>query len=313
MKICKDNPIKEIKNIVQNKAKYQKVMLLFDDSVSNVEIGEIYMAIKDFCIYNQSNIKEVDENEIYNGYRLVVFYCMVDSFLKCKINTEEFVCVFFPKDNSLLPYFLSKTNEIDYAENYLLIENTKVDLSMKISIHFNQFYNYFKNLISGQNQTINYSQINQEITQYNVLNCIKEMPKDSFFLDVDILKKEDISYEDIIVVDLLLINAFLLLITSIKQQSFMLVDVYKSARDDTVLIEKFYKLFNNETLTNLIILNYNCLHTYCNKTKQRILEFIGFFNIENNKVENIIKKIKNYSKNDNDLPAYLYLYNIFDV
>ena len=52
MKICNDNPIKEIKNIVQEKAKYQKVMVLFDENVSNIETQSIYQEIKDICIYN---------------------------------------------------------------------------------------------------------------------------------------------------------------------------------------------------------------------------------------------------------------------
>ena len=54
MKICNDNPIKEIKNIVQEKAKYQKVMVLFDENVSNIETQAIYQEIKDICILSLS-------------------------------------------------------------------------------------------------------------------------------------------------------------------------------------------------------------------------------------------------------------------
>ena len=83
MKLCYDNPLKELKKIIEINAKYQKVMLLFDDSVSNVEIREVYDTIKQDCIYNQSNILELDDKEIFNGYKLIIYFCSADGFLKC--------------------------------------------------------------------------------------------------------------------------------------------------------------------------------------------------------------------------------------
>ena len=60
MKICNDEFYKEIKNIVQTKAKYQKVMLLYDENVSSIDIAKIYNSIKELCIYNQCNIDDID-------------------------------------------------------------------------------------------------------------------------------------------------------------------------------------------------------------------------------------------------------------
>ena len=312
MKICYDNPIKEIKNIVQQKAKYQKVMLIFDDSVSNLLISEIYNNIREFCVYNQSKIQDVDLVEIYNGYRLVIFCCCVDDFLKCEVNREEFVNIYFPQDSFMLPYYLTNKSTIQKRDDYLIIDHNKIDLSMMSSVYFNMFYNYFKNLLIGQNQLIDFS-FNKEISQYNILNFINEMKEDCFFLDVDILKKCDLTYDDIILIDLLIVDAFLLLITSVKNQNLMIVDVYKSAKDDNDLIEKFYKLYHNETFVNLILLNYNCLHNYCLKTKQKIVEFISFCDVNSLKVESVMKRIKNYAKNDDNIIAYLYLYDFFKV
>ena len=55
MKIVRENYMTEIKNIVSSKAKYQKVMLIFDDEVSSVETSKIYEEIctgkpQDWCV-----------------------------------------------------------------------------------------------------------------------------------------------------------------------------------------------------------------------------------------------------------------------
>ena len=149
MKICYENPLKEIKNTVEKKAKFQKVMLLYDDYVSNVQITEIYDSIRGFCVYNCCNIKNIDENEIYNGYKLVIFVCGVDSFLKCNLKKDEFINIFFPQDSAVLPYLLNDSNMIEKSENYLIIQNSNIDFVAMASLSFNLFYNYFANLMKG--------------------------------------------------------------------------------------------------------------------------------------------------------------------
>lgn len=319
MKILYDKPIKRLKEIVESKAKYQKVMLLFDDSVSNSEIHDIYCEIKGLCVYNQSNISSFDEKEIYNGYRLIIYYCMVDNFLKCNLDKTEFVNVYLPRDKAILPYFMSEKSRAEKVDDFLLLNSKHIDIPMISSINFNIFYNYFKNIIYGQkseiyeNEIYSMSYLNHEITPSKMIDCLNKMGDKMSFLDVDILKQGNIEYQDLVIVDLLLVDAFILLIESVKSQNLMLVDVYKSARENNELIEKFYRLYNNEAFTNLIILNYNCLNNFCLKTKQKITEIINFYEVDKSKVEDIIKQVKNYAKNGSDLMSYLYLYNIFNV
>ena len=215
MKICVENKLQELRNIVQQKAKFQKVMLLFDDSVSNFEIAEIYNEIKEFCVYNQSNISSLKEDEIFDGYRLIIYYSLVDNFLKCNFDRSEFINVFIPRDSAMLPYFLSQKSTISQDENYLLLENSKIDLSMLSSIHFNKFYNYFRNLTTGENHTFDLNFLNMEITQANVVNSISQFNEQSLFLDVEILKKQNIEYELIVFVDIMVIDAIILLMNSI--------------------------------------------------------------------------------------------------
>ena len=107
MKIYGDNLVEKLKQLVETKAKYQKVMLLFDENISSVEINKIYEEIKGFCVFNQACINTINKEEIYNGYKLIIFRCSVDNFLQCDLNKDEFICVFYPTDNFILPYFLT--------------------------------------------------------------------------------------------------------------------------------------------------------------------------------------------------------------
>ncbi len=312
MKICNENPLSEIKKIIQQKAKYQKVMLLYDNTVSTVEIGEIYNAIKELCVYNQSNILEVEKNEIYNGYRLIIFFCDADCYLKCDIDNSEFVNIFFPTNSSMLPYFLSKNNQIINAENYLIIDKQKYDFSMLSSMSFNIFFHDFKRLINGNHKGWNFDLVNQ-ISCGDIFEVIKKIEQDTVFLDIAILKKCDIEYKHLVFVDLILIDAIITMLCGIKSKNLMMVDVYKAGKDDIKLIDKFYKLYNNETFINFILLNFNCVYNYCLKVKQKIKDLIVFYEITQEDIEKIIDKIKLFAKESEDVISYLYLFNIFNV
>lgn len=313
MKVCYGNQIKEIQNIVLSKAKYQKVMVLYGDCVSSVEIDKIYESIQGSCIFNKANINQCDVDEINNGYRIVIFLCSANEFINCKFNKEEFINIFLPQNNSLLPFYLTPNNTIANNENHLLLENRNLDFTMWASLIFNSFYSYLQNLLNGKSEVVNYEIFNRQITHNDLIDMIEKMPYETIFQDFDILNKQQIDYNDLIFVDLLLIEGLLLLVESIKEKRFTIVDVYKSARDDEQLIEKFYKLYNNDMLFNVVILNYNCIHNFCLKTKQKILELVCFFDFDKCKINSLIDKIRNYAKNSTGLTAYLYLYNIFDV
>lgn len=305
--------VNEIKNIIESKSKYQKVMLLFDDYVSNLTIAEIYNEIKDVCIYNQCKIDAVDEQELNNGYRLIVYLCGVDSFLKIRFSTEEYINVFCPLDSSVLPYFLNQGNCKSCAENYLILDETKIDVSVVSSVYFNRFYNYLKNLLSLNKPSFETELFSSNITTYNMIKILEDVDVESEFLDVGVIKASVIAYADMVLVDLLLIDAFLLLLLSIKNQTIDMVDIFKSAKEDIALIDKFFKFANNESFINLILLNYNCLYNFALATKKKILECLISFDVKTENIENVITKIKGYAKHDNGICGYLYLYNVFGV
>ena len=133
------------------------------------------------------------------------------------------------------------------------------------------------------------------------------------FYDIELLYKCNIPYRQLVLVDLILIDAILILISSFKHHSFMLVDIYKSVKDNEILIDKFYAIANNETFKNLVILNSNCLTNFCLKTKQKILDCVNVFSYSHDEIKNVLAQIKEYSKQDGGLLAYLYTFNIFGL
>ncbi len=313
MKIYYEVNVEEVRKIIIAKAIYQKVLLIYDETTSKTEIDEIYEQIKDICIYNRQNIHTLDMNEVYNGYRLLIFYCSAENFLKNSFDRSEFVNIYCVKDRWFLPYFLSVKNELLLNDkNYLMIENKDVDISIIASLNFNMFYNYLLNLINGEDY-YKFSYSPKEITQQNIISYLNNLNSNMIFLDIDILKQQGMNYKDLFIIDIMILDAMILFFESIKNNEVMMVDVYKASKIDFDKIDKFYKFSKNVNLLNLIILNYNCLYNYCLKTKENVLELMKLCDVDYLNIDELFEKLKLYSKNDNDVMGYMYFYNIFGV
>ncbi len=310
MKIVERN-YREIANIVQSKAKYQKVMLLYDDSVTNDEITKIYDSIKDLCIFNKLNIQLQNLDEIYNGYRLLIFLCSADAFVTLKINRNEFINIYCPTDEGVLPFFLNDENVLSNQNDYILMPKG-VDIAILSSLYFNRFYNHIKDLIYFQSSDTQFDFNPTEITQHSVIETLNKINSTFEFKDIDIIRHAEIAYHLLPLVDYMLITAFELIIDAVKSQTLMLVDVYKAVKEDYKLVDKFYAYYNNNCLLNLISLNYQCLKRICEKSKEKIVEYLTVQNIDESEIELVLEKIKEYSKHSEDLMCYLYLYNVFD-
>lgn len=310
MKIVERNFI-EIANIVQSKAKYQKVMLLYDNSVTNEEIAKVYDVIKDLCIFNKLNVQIQNLDEIYNGYRLLIFLCSADVFATLKINRDEFINIYFPTDERVLPFFLNDENVLSKQNDYILMPKG-VDIAILSSLYFNRFYNHIKDLIYFQSSDTQFDFTPTEITQHSVIDALNSVGSDFEFKDIEIIKQSKIDYRQLPLVDYMLITAFELIIDAVKSQTLMLVDVYKAVKDDYKLVDKFYAYYNNNCLLNLINLNYQCLKRICEKSKEKIVEYLTMQNVDESEIGQVLEKIKEYSKHSEDLMCYLYLYNVFD-
>lgn len=312
MEVYFDEKLKKIKQLVLEKARYQKVMLLYDESVESSLILDVYQELAGNCIFNQSNMDELDLSELNNGYRLIIFLCSIDSFVRCNINLDEFICVFCPEDESFLPYYLSNDNRKQDENRFLLTNKSSIDVNSVSSVYFNKFYNYLVDLLTKQTSNVEFDFEQKEITQFGIFKMIDSLENNFNFEDLKILKSCQLDYKFLSCVDLVLIDGFFVLIKAVKEGTISLVDIYKVTKGDLNLVDKFYSMVNNETFFNLVNLNYNRLINACVKTKERILEYTSL-SCSKLEVEEIITKIKTYSKKLNSVISYLYIYNVFGV
>lgn len=302
------NSIEDIKDVVINRARYQKVMLIFDESISNLEIANIYNNIKMECIYNQMDFFSFDKNEIYNGYKLIIYCLTPEHYLKLDFNQSEFVNLYIAKDGAILPFFVSKLGES--KDNYIM-QQKKVDMCAIPSLYLSQFFTQFKNLITYSISEHNFKFLDNEITFSILTNALNEITQDMFFADLEFLKMQDVEYSQLPLVDLIMINAVITLLSAIKSRTLMLVDVYKIAKDDELLIDKYYAKTSNNSFLDIVNLNYNYLYNLSLKTKQHILNFISTEHLDLENAEKLVGKLKNYCKNCDNFLNYLYLFNIF--
>ena len=68
MKIYFENKLKKLKEIVQQKAKYQKVMLLFDESVFNKELVLYYISLYPLSLELEELLFNPEYKEILTEY-----------------------------------------------------------------------------------------------------------------------------------------------------------------------------------------------------------------------------------------------------
>lgn len=310
MKVLK-NDLEEIYKLVSTKAKFQKVMVLFDENSSNSEVYEIYNSIKEICIYNQSDIATLDLNELNNGYRMIVYLCSAKNFLKLNFDKSEFINLCIIKGKEILPFCVNVDNRIMKKNTYLLINGEFFDLSLQSSLYFNKFYNYLYNVVNlKENNIVDFKENSNTLSLFNKLEHICD---EFVFADLDIISKTNIDCKHLCVLHLILINAFLLILQNVKNKSLTLVDVYKVCKDDYGMLDKFYAMAENELFYTMINLNYNYLINLCLKVKEEILNHFIVCDLSEDEVENIFNELKAYAKNSNNLIGYLFLYDFFKL
>lgn len=306
-----------LKTIVEKNAKFQKVMLIFDENVSSFQLQKLHKSIEEICIFNQKDINSADLDEIFNGYKLLIFVCAANSFLKINLDLSEFVNIFLPTDHNILPFFArqnfkcSPVNFIENAQNLdfkddCIFLNQGVDINIYYSLAFNNFFAMLNNILSNSDCP-SFSLNNNFFSQKNSIECLAQIQQ---FEDLKILKKLDLDYKFLPYLDYYLLAAFSLLIAATKQQTLSLVDVYKAAKDNYPLLDVFYAKINNDAFLQLIDLNYlqlkNCLtHSFTT------LSNLSLRKLENGDNDFLLGKLRNFCKNSTELYVYLYLFNVF--
>ena len=221
MKIIFDeNPIIAIRNSVLKKAKYQKVILLFDDKVGQEMICEIYQSIKDEVVFNKKNISTISQDELNDGYKVIIYCCCVDSYLKFKYDNQESDNIFYPTDENVLPFIL-RDDTVCKTEDVLIVQSKKLDVKMLSSVYFNLFFSYCNSLLFQQDHKFVFEEFPQKMNVQNVLNFITALDETVQFLDVKVLKQCDLLYEDISIVQIVILNAMISLMSAIKEHNII--------------------------------------------------------------------------------------------
>ena len=301
----------EIKKIIETRAKFQKVMLLFDDSVSEIELLDVYNSIKEICVFNRMDTNSFDIKEINNGYRAIIYMCSAKSFLKLNFDKREFVNLCVVKGKEILPFCVDN-NSVKLQNDLYLFTRGVYDVNLIPSLSFNSFYNYLKDIVNlKENKSFN--NVFEKQACLNILDSLKNLSEQFFFLDLDIISKTNIELKHLSILHLILLNGFVVILNEIKNKSLTLVDVYKVCREDYVLLNKFYKMVNNDVFYEILNFNYNYLINLCVKTKKEIFTMFCDFNLTEKEVENIFLELKSYAKHDCGIVGYLYLHDFFKV
>lgn len=298
-----------LNSIVEKHAKYQKVAVIYDVSTTNTELDEIYRTIKNNCIYNKFSVEE-NLDEVYNGYKLLIFVCTANSFLQLDIRLNEFTCVFLPTDESMLPYYLNNF-KLESENNYLCLKQGVADGGVLPSVYFNKLFNYVNELVYNETTNIDLNFSYTEVTQLALKNILNGLDNSLLFEDIKIIKKTNLDYNNLPLLDYVLACALTCFIKAVKSQTLNLVDVYKSVGENYELLNQYYAMINNDLLVSIVRLNSNSLYLIATKTRQKILEHLTGFSKE--EVENVINCIKQFAKTDKGLLGHLYLYNVFEV
>ena len=307
MEIILKNKIKQIFKIINQKSKFQKVLLLYDNSVSNLEINEIHSSIKDLCIFNKMNINDIDEKEFYNGYRALIFLCSPQSMLNIKLNREDFINIYCPTTNFLLPFFCNN-HKLLTKDCFIVLNNASIDTTLLSSCYFNNFCINIENLINAQH-SYSSMQISNELTLFSLVDYLNN--NQLVFKDLEIAQESNIDLEYLTLLQLLIINAFILFFSAINNNELSLIDCVKATKHNPDLIDKYFaKVFNND-IYNSIIINYDYLNKMALSTKESILKCLYLKNFTIEQIDSIINKTKLYLKNCDGIFSYLYLFNIF--
>lgn len=310
MEISCENKKAKIKQLVERYSKYQKVMLVYDEFVSNSQINEIYLEIKDDCVFNKCEIKKLG-NEIFDGYKLLIFLTSANNYLDINLNLDEFFCIFCPTDKNILPFLLF--NSLPTTVNGVVLQSPDyLETGLHSSLCLNRLLSHLSRLFNQLPTSQNFDYLDQEINQTEMVKNLFLFEGDLFFVDVDIIKKTKIDYKHLQLVDLMIVNALQLVFESIKNKMFSIVDVYKIAKDNTALVEKFYAISQNQAFFDLVNLNYNFLLRFVAKTKQRILDSIDCFETSEKEIQFVSQGICEYAKNNSGIISYLYFYGAFD-
>ncbi|MGN0788189.1 MAG: hypothetical protein ACI4L6_03945 [Candidatus Onthoplasma sp.] len=296
-----------ISSLIEKRAKFQKVMIVFDDFASSQQVEQLVEQIKKDCVFKSTHIKFFSD-EIYDGYKAIIFLCTANSFLSLKYRRDEFVSIFVPQDRGILPFFINDNKFFD-SYDYLLLKTNNIDTNIVSSLVFNQVFSHIENLLSFQETTKDVDFLSGEINTKNLVDKVQDCG-DLIFEDLNILKQQGIEYNNLPIVDLMIIDAIEVFTRACREKLLSMVDVFKIYKNDESCVDKFYAMSKNEGIVHILNMNHNCVISICEKAKEKILPCVDIQLTNRENLQNIFEKVKKYAKKCENLIGYLYFYNV---
>ena len=296
--------IKSIKDLVTKKAKYQKVVILFDGDTDLDLLNNIEMQIKDDVLLFSYNLEHALDSDIksflLDGTRCVIILLNDCNYIKMSDFYDFNTMIIDVFSGKILSAHLQKCEEyyLFYEDNTLSIEDHLLMCNILIEWKW-------QNLLSSKNYNHEEEIMMSTFSRKDLLNC-------EYFYNTEIVKELiNIDYNNYQLYLLIRVIAIKYLFLTFLESSQFMIDVYKNYSNNLDEINHVYKLYKDER-ANFVLKN-------CNKL---MLDFISValssvkckwgWKVE--EINKILKNIKIKAKNNkkDNLLKYCFLYGIFE-
>jgi len=311
MEILYDLDFFRIKEQIFKVAPFQKVVFCYDSStpieiVEKIIFDNAHQTI--FCEYNLENFSSV--KDIIDGAKVVICELTDKNFLKLKKDLNDRVCLIdlyygdflslHLVDNIGLLFLLNKG--FDYSTEFLLQACSLIEMKFFDILSY-QNYNQADNLIDEELRLIddikNVKQVDLKHRKYQIA-----FDKFGSFFDFS-------TAVDIKICLYVFVVCYRFLFLSIKNNNYVLTDIYKDYHLDFENLNIAYEILNSKRISYVL-----------NNYADTMLEVINKIMFEINKInlkininiKNMLKIIKNkckINKKDN-LLKICYLYGVFN-
>lgn len=153
MRIIDKNSVKEIVDLVVQKARYQKVVICLDENsdvnyIENMcnEFDKNAVVIKYY--YNRRNLEDFF-NIVNNGARVVIYNVSIDKFYKLKMDNNYILNIFIPQTEFILPYV--SVGESVFGDNLLVCNQATIDYKTVMCLYEMAINYTWRCLVYGDN------------------------------------------------------------------------------------------------------------------------------------------------------------------
>ena len=314
MRILSNYNLSSLKQHVEEKAKYQKVVICIDETSDMDMINEIQAALsRDVIIlkyvYNLKTLREFNQM-LNDGVRLVIYNISSNHFCVLRQSNNLILNIFIPTSKFILPYMIN--TDCVYGDNILIFNNCIVDYAGVMVLYYSGLSKVWADLQAGEKVNLNIFKsldalINNPSDFCNrMLECVNLLVShiDNGVINIE---EEELPY-NIYLRSCAIFN----MLEKIDSGEYDCIDFYKAYNSHEDILKAYELIVKCELMdlikyysNNLIKLNLAIL----NRFKIILKKYFTFKNINLNKINNRIKNNAKLLKIDN----LLYISHIFNA